>query len=350
MAGDLDLAEALFGPPAAGGHWAGAAGPLLHEYGPNVRIGLGAQGGPPGAPINEDALSLPERLGLKAFRSRLSDGYKSAKAKRPHQAAPWGGGAGAPELHADRQFVIRGAPVEADPAEAPEAKRLSGRVAVGLIIVSGPGQLAMGDAHQRKVVAEVQNGLSYLGGQAPAKDVTFTYDIQVAQIGLADTTGQPPAGADVNEQYEFYEQPWRDAALQALGYPAGGNGIRQYIRRIKADKGAQSAYCAFFTLYKLHHFAYCSGSYLTMHYDNDGWGTDNLDRVFAHETGHVFGAPDEYAESGCNCRGSWGFYGKPNLNCESCATDGGVDCLMRRNTWEMCAQTPYHLGYRMEGA
>ena len=32
-----------------------------------------------------------------------------------------------------------------------------------------------------------------------------------------------------------------------------------------------------------------------MHLDNDGWGQSNLDSVFAHETGHIFGAPDEYA-------------------------------------------------------
>ena len=38
-----------------------------------------------------------------------------------------------------------------------------------------------------------------------------------------------------------------------------------------------------------------------MHYDNDGWGPDNIDRVFTHETGHIFGCPDEYAASNCSC-------------------------------------------------
>jgi hypothetical protein len=82
-----------------------------------------------------------------------------------------------------------------------------------------------------------------------------------------------------------------------------------------------------------------------MHYDNDGWGPDNIDRVFAHESGHVFGAPDEYAASACNCGGSHGFFGQPNINCERCAPGGGVECLMKQNSWAMCSVTPYHLGY-----
>ena len=84
-----------------------------------------------------------------------------------------------------------------------------------------------------------------------------------------------------------------------------------------------------------------------MHYLNDNWGPDNIDRVFAHETGHVFGAPDEYASSSCGCGGSHGFFGKPNGNCENCATGGGVDCIMRANSWAMCGLTPFHLGFTM---
>lgn len=157
----------------------------------------------------------------------------------------------------------------------------------------------------------------------------------------------PKSGRDA---YERFEAPWRDDALAAIGHPAGLSGIRSYIRSIKSAKRAQVAYCAFFTHYELHHFAYCRGEYLVMRYDNDGWGTENLDRVFAHETGHVFGAPDEYAESGCDCRGSHGVYRRPNLNCENCADGGGVSCIMKRNDWTMCPETPYHLGYTMEGA
>lgn len=351
MAGDVALDETLLPLVSAHGSLLAASGPVLHEYGSSVRIGIGG-GGRPSAALNEESLSDAEKSGLQAFRLRLSEPYRARKASRPYADVPWGSSTAVPQLHRDRQAVIRGAPVAQDPsaapAGAPEAKRLAGRVAVGLVIVSGPGSLAMTDAQTRKIVAEVQNGLSYLGGQAPARDVTFVYDIQVAQIDVSDTQSAPPAGTKPDDLYEYYERPWRDAALAAIGQAPGGSGIRSYIRSIKAQKSAQAAYCAFFTHYTLHHFAYCSGSYLTMQYSNDGWGPENLDRIFAHETGHIFGAPDEYAESGCDCGGAWGFHRRPNLNCESCA-DNSVDCIMKRNTWAMCDETPYHLGYTMTG-
>jgi len=82
-----------------------------------------------------------------------------------------------------------------------------------------------------------------------------------------------------------------------------------------------------------------------MNYANDGWGPVNIDRVFAHETCHIFGAPDEYRESGCECGGRFGADGWPNDNCENGATNGGVPCIMRANDWAMCDCTRHHLGY-----
>jgi FG-GAP-like repeat len=67
--------------------------------------------------------------------------------------------------------------------------------------------------------------------------------------------------------------------------------------------------------------------------------------VFAHETGHIFGCPDEYASSNCNCGGTWGRFGIANGNCENCASGGGVQCLMKGNTFAVCGYTPSHLGW-----
>lgn len=149
MAGDVNLPEALLAPIPQGGMAMAAPLPVLHEYGPSVRIGLSAAGVPQ-APVNEAGLSEQERLGLQAFRLRLNASYKEAKESRPHKSSSWGGSDGEPQLHRDQRAVIPPAvPVAADPnavqAAAP-TRRLAGRIAVGLFIVSGPGALAMTDA------------------------------------------------------------------------------------------------------------------------------------------------------------------------------------------------------------
>jgi hypothetical protein len=188
-----------------------------------------------------------------------------------------------------------------------------------------------------KVVAEVQNGLGWLATQNP-EGLVFKYDIKIVTLNV-----QP--GPDTLT-FDEKETRWRDPAMQQLGYATGMAGVSAYVEKNRQNLGTTWTYCAFFTKYPLGHFAYASigGPRLVMHYDNDGWGPDNIDRVFAHESGHIFGAPDEYASSGCNCGGSWGFYGRPNANCANCAPGGGVDCLMKGNTWGMCVHTPYHLG------
>jgi hypothetical protein len=283
---------------------------------------------------------------------RESAEYMARKENRPYKSVPWARGPS--PLHLNEQAIVNlsgqdaggsgsrppAAPSGAKIVAAPLAKRLAGRIAVGVIMVSGPGTLALTTDEQVQIAAEIQNGLSWLGGQSPAKDVTWVHDSHHVTVDV-----QPAAEPVGPDPWEHFERPWRDAALAALGYPPGPAGVDAFISALRTSKAADAAYCAFFTHYTLNHFAYCTGPYLVMEYANDGWGPDNLDRVFAHESGHVFGAPDEYRESGCNCGGSYGFFNQANVNCESCAPGGGVDCLMKANSWTMCSVTPYHLGY-----
>ena len=49
-----------------------------------------------------------------------------------------------------------------------------------------------------------------------------------------------------------------------------------------------------------------------MTYDNAGHGIENMDAVSAHETGHIFGALDEYS---CECYWQSGYLDYPNENC-----------------------------------
>lgn len=188
-------------------------------------------------------------------------------------------------------------------------------------------------------MAEVQNGLSFLANEAPRKDVTFVHDIEILTVDAPETT----SGSD----FDAYEAPGAMPPSSSWAMRRARQDRWLTPRPCARNTAPISAYLAFFTKYQLAHFAYArlGGPRLVMHFDNDGWGPDQIDRVFAHETGHIFNAPDEYAQSGCNCGGAWGHFGEPNRNCATCAPGGGVKCIMQSNDWAMCDATRLHLGY-----
>ncbi|CAN5613186.1 hypothetical protein BH24ACT14_BH24ACT14_03400 [soil metagenome] len=366
MAGDIDVRERLVLVPSSSeaGEVAAAVenvtGHVLHQYGPDVLVVQVAAADEadmaqalPGAaaPVAADdvaereleRLSETERLGLSALAQRSTEDYRQSKASRRLQGEAWDTDQaqtpGCVEVIAgDEPAPAAGQEAgEAGAAGAPLSQRLQGSVAVGLVIVEGPTpDLQFSPAQRATIVAETQNGLSWLGAQNPSGAVTWHWDINVVALTV-------PATAPASDN----ESRFRDPALAELGFGAGHAGARAYAEDLRTRLGTDWAYVAFFTQYPVNHFAYAfiGGPHLVMDYDNDGWGPANIDRVFAHETGHIFNAPDEYASSGCNCGGAWGFYGRPNGNCENCAPGGGVACIMRSNDWAMCEFTPWHFGF-----
>ena len=355
MAGDIGIQEKAVvitteAELGAAGHAEAPPEPrVLHQYG-NIGIAEAAPGDTGtidesfGAAGLEAGLDPIAQLGLQAFELRQSAEYIAAKQRRPYQGALWDAGP-QPLLPPDPPPEIRRrleAPemeafnVEAEAVVGTTSQRMTGKIAVGIIIVSGPSpDLQFSAAERQKIVAEVQNGLGWLASQSPAANITWIYDIHSVTVNA-----QPGSSPDK-------EALWRNPAMQALGYAPSWNGVVTYVNTIRTNLQTQWSYVAYFTKYPLDWFAYASigGPRLVMQYANDGWGPDNIDRVYAHETGHIFQAPDEYKSSGCNCGGSWGYFDQPNTNCENCAPGGGVDCLMRSNSWAFCNYTPWHFGF-----
>ncbi len=342
MAGDLDVKETAILEGVAGPEAFAATPPTggypIHRYG---RVSIIAELGgpdsansPPAGPMMAlDRLNSVERLGLDALWLRQSPSFRLAKQTRPRAGESW-------DMHRcvsiGRVPENRSMAVGAQ-AAGPTSLYLEGKVAVGLVIVQGPTpELRFSEQELVKVVAEVQNGLGFLATSNPLAEVTFTYDIQNVALSIA----ADPSAPDL-------EAHWRNPAMGALGFSQDWAGVSAYVESIRTRLRTRWAYCAFVTKYPLGHFAYASigGPRLVMDYNNDGWGPDNIDRVFAHETGHIFGCPDEYASSGCNCGGAWGRYGIANSNCENCAGGGGVQCLMKANTFNLCVHTRSHLGW-----
>ncbi|MEY2551807.1 MAG: hypothetical protein QOG12_1951 [Verrucomicrobiota bacterium] len=332
MTADLNTNEVILRPGSK------PEGRVSHHYGPSVVIGdVGPAGGvrrdavPESGAAGLDAIG---RAGLAAFRLRQSEVYRAAKAARPHEGVTWdtGGIRGLLPPQPPKVLARKSRAHDMGAAATATSAQLTGKVAVGVVIVSGPGVLAFSSAEITQVYAEVQNGLSWLGSQtgAPAP-VKFYYDLHTVALTLPDDPGGP--------DMEGY---WRVPTMAALGYADP----LTYVNSIRTSLSTDWAYCAFFVKYSQTWFAYAylGGPYLCMQYSNDGWGPSNIDRVFAHESCHIFNAPDEYSSSGCNCTSTFGKYGVVNGNCQSCAPGGGVACLMAANSWAMCPYTPWHLG------
>ncbi len=216
----------------------------------------------------------------------------------------------------------------------PTSLYMTGSIAVGVVIVSGTrSDLVLSAAEQQKVIQEVQEGLDFLANLEPRAKISFVYDIHL--ISVSATPGSTTS-------YESAEGPWRNAALQSMGHSANRQGSIDYARALQHSKRTNWAYVAYFTKYPLRHFAYAVSEKTVMHYDNDGWGTNSINRVFAHETCHIFGAADEYGS--CGCGGSHGFLGIANNNCTNCAGTQ-VSCLMDGNVLEMCEWSRGQIGW-----
>ena len=154
-----------------------------------------------------------------------------------------------------------------------------------------------------------------------------------------------PASSFTNANKNSWEDLWRNAAMQKHGLCRQlYDGMVAYANKIKTDNAAGWAYTIFVTKYPKMWFAYEWGNHVVMDFGVDGWGIDNFNLVVAHETGHVFGCPDEYRSSGCNCTQLGGRYQIANGNCQPCATNF-VPCLMCSNSQAVCDYTRGHLGW-----
>ncbi len=255
-----------------------------------------------------------------------------------------------------------------------------GNIAVGIVIVDGKaGSEAEFTAGEKLTVAvEVSQAfdvLYRLKGVATAGGTKvplfFMAQIDTVKLDLdPSSVPAPPAkGSEANtsDQYERREKVWRDPALQALGLSSGQAGISQYVQKLMAKSWTvatpDAAYVVFFTKYMAKWMAYADQSLgrVTMCYPwladqtaanaggfrntgAAGWGKANIDRVVAHESSHIFGAPDEYADSKCSVTANAGHLQIANSNCEVSNTSS-VDCLMKNNKEAMCPATPGHLGW-----
>jgi IPT/TIG domain-containing protein len=265
-----------------------------------------------------------------------------------------------------------------------------GMIALGIVIVDAPAgdPAAFSQAQLQNALLEIHLGIELLNLLAvqftPNQRRAFSYLVQVERVQISPTAGlQPPTGgkagatqaakaAIIDQEIDDREPHWRDPALQALGLSRGPAGIQQHNQALlnrswPGGLKARWAYTVFITRYAAGWMAYSDRglgrTVLQFDWLEDtsgnfngtqapGFGPFGIDRVFAHETGHIFGAPDEYSDSQCAVTDTRskptlanGFtLTVPNANCEL-NNSASVKCLMKKNDPVLCPSTVAAFGW-----
>ncbi|XP_064401786.1 uncharacterized protein LOC135347693 [Halichondria panicea] len=225
--------------------------------------------------------------------------------------------------------------------DSPYRLTMTGKIAVGIVVASGPGSLAMSQTEYQKVVSECQTGLKFWSDQAAKKRVNLSF---VFYSGKATITASNPTSCP---SYEACHDVFADASLQAFGYAKGKTGKDNLAQSIKDTAGADGAFLGFFSKYSQGRYAYAyfGGGPIYMQYSNGGWGSDQIDKVFAHETGHVFNAPDEYESCKCAELYGRGTCTAKNANCVSCTSSQGACIMDSTDLGNLCENSKKHVGW-----
>jgi hypothetical protein len=234
-----------------------------------------------------------------------------------------------------------------------ERRALVGTIGVAVAYVGGPAgtsaeltatdnaNLALSLMHAFDALYNLAPAAAHLVFEVNVRRTTLTIDPSKVPVPANPAA---PAAAD----YEAAECVWRDPALTLLGQSAGWAGIDSFISSATFSDTPDYTHAALLTKYPAAWMAYCSSSrkivFQLAAVASSNWGLASAHLVYAHETGHTSGAPDEYASSNCKTTDSAGFSNGANANCEV-GNAAAVDCLMRNVTKKICPATTGHFGW-----
>ena len=181
-------------------------------------------------------------------------------------------------------------------------------------------------ARRTTVLGEIAAGLNFWTSRADRPSpLTFVLDDRGTQ-----PTSCEPIGHSTDD-----EGKWIADVLKAMGRSGATpsnyySEARAYAASRRTALGTDWGYVIFVVdsladsdgLFSDGYFAYAylNGPFMMMTYDNDGWGIGYMNLVTAHESGHIFGALDEYASSGCSTADSFGYLNVSNASCNN----GGI--------------------------
>jgi hypothetical protein len=218
---------------------------------------------------------------------------------------------------------------------------------------SDPNQYDWTQSAEQDIFDEAVAGLSWWSDQADQHaDCWVTFLVQ-AHFATQDTRLLQAREPVLHDSATF-------AAVVSSVLKNFGYGVGTHLSRATAYNTAQRlanntdwAYSAFITANPtgansftdgFAAWSFLGGPYTALLQRSFTW---QFRRVFAHETGHIFRACDEYhveGYGGCNGCYECGTTGVDNGNCEKC-NGNSVGCMMKQNTWNLCSYTPGQLGW-----
>lgn len=233
-------------------------------------------------------------------------------------------------------------------AAAPgNADSMTGSVAVAIFFVESDGTIdpdryTWSQQDEQDAFNQALSGLSWWSAQAPlyGASVTFTVFRYASTDPVCRQPYEPVLQTD--------DQLWINPIMDKLGFTSGRKAekVTAFNTVLKARAGSDWAYSAFVINYPVPYDSNPKGyAYLGGPYTHQKYGADHVfAQMFAHETGHIFWALDEYTAT-CNC-GVCGSGPRPevlNANCRACSPDR-VACIMDGG-WALCPYTALQLGW-----
>jgi hypothetical protein len=243
-------------------------------------------------------------------------------------------------------------------ATAGNSDRMMGTVATTLIFVESDGSgvdpdtYTWTDTHVQDYIAGVNTGMAWWSAQARNyNDCWVAFFVRYFV----------PTDSRCRQWREMVLHPSGDVSsmvsdiMDNFGYTLGNNWtqVDAFNTAQRSTYGTDWAYTGFVAYNPspapnqltdgAAAFAYRFGPYTFLLYRSYGWP---VEQVFAHESGHIFGACDEY-DGGCSSTSCTSLCanGVVNGNCEVCATS--VPCMMKANTFSLCSFTDDHIGWQI---
>ncbi len=259
----------------------------------------------------------------------------------------------------DRTLDERGLLPQAPPGGAESftyADKMTGTVAVTFFLVESDGTGAdpnswtwtIQDMQEYMDAAVV--GLLWWSGRADGHlDCWVTF--LVNHVSAFDPRCQQWVEPSIHES--GFVSTWASNVMTKMGYPSGNHfsKVDAFNTWQEATYQVNSAYSSFIAYNPVgapssfsnggYAFAWIYGPYFWSLFRTTGW---THDVVVSHETGHVFGACDEYTGGCSSCASTCSAYGGPNANCEDC-NPMSRPCMMRSNENGLCQYTKTMIGW-----